>query len=109
MRLQQPANLAGQHDGFTRQRPQRVAQATLRQAVAIQRRGVEVVDAGLLGRQHRVFCHIIGYGGIEVAQHIAAEAEGGDMNVGIADFALLHGDGHGVSRENEAGECTNDK
>ena len=87
--VQDAADLGRQHEVLARLLAQRRAHAQLAAAVAVERRGIEVAHAavvGGIGQRHRLG---IGDGGAKAAHRRAAEAEVGDFELRLADLRRL--------------------
>ena len=94
--VQDAADLGRQHEVVARLVAQRRAHAQLAAAVAVERRGVEVAHATLvggIGQRHRLG---VGDGGAKAAHRRAAQAERRDFELRLADAALGQ-NGHAAS------------
>src|SRR3546814_5598802 len=76
--LQQAADLGRQREAVAGIAPENVADAVLAEPVAVERRRIEVPDAGLVRRDHGIERRLLVERRIEVPQDVAAEAEDGD-------------------------------
>ena len=94
--MQDAADLGRQHEVLARLLAQCRPHAQLAAAVAVERRGVEVAHAavvGGVGERHRLG---IGDRGAKAAHRRAAQTERGDFELGLAD-ATLGKNGHAAS------------
>ncbi len=66
-RFQQAASLRGQHEFLTVMLTQRIAYATLAQALPVMRRRIEKAHARLPGRGGQRRRLVIGHGGVKIA------------------------------------------
>src|SRR3546814_19684769 len=76
--LQQAADLGRQREAVAGIAPENVADAVLAEPVAVERRRIEVPDAGLVRREHGIERRILAERRIEVTQDVAAEAAEGN-------------------------------
>ena len=105
VRPEQPADLGRQHERVPRHAAQALADAMLRQAVAVERRGVEVGHPGAARRGGRRAKRVVAHLGEQVAERSAAEAEGGYAERVAAEGARrVGGRAHRGSPSAQAGE-----
>src|SRR5204863_459029 len=93
-RVQDAADLGRQHVGLARPLAQGRPHAQFAAAVAVERRGVEIAHAQLIGGVGQRYRLGIGDRGAEATHRRAAQAKRGDFEPGLADPAA--GKGHGV-------------
>jgi len=89
LRLQQPADLGGEHDVVALVAAQRLADAMLAPAMAVERRGIDEAHTGVEGRLHRIMRIGIADRRIEVAERGGAEAEDRHLQLGAAERPLV--------------------
>ena len=104
-----PADLGREDEGVAGPAPERRADAALAQPVPVERRRIEVADAGGPGRPHRVDGHGLGDRAEEVAEGRPAEPEPGHPHRRAPERARLDGidrgraHGSGVRRGGQRG------
>lgn len=86
-RLEPAANLGRQNEALARQRAHRLADPKLAPAVAVEGRGIEQADAGVVGRAQDGLRLVIGDRRAEAAERPATQAELGDLERRAAELA----------------------
>src|SRR3546814_16362221 len=93
--LQQAADLGRQREAVAGIAPENVADAVLAEPVAVERRRIEVPDAGLVRRDHGIERRLLVERRIEVPKDVAAASEDGDHEPGPAERTSMSGTSQG--------------